>query len=103
MRDISGLNFTYKGDLQYSGFQIRKDPTNLLIWIASILFILGICAVFYFPYRQAWVLIKPEDTGSHIYMKTPSSRAGRNDAEISVLVEHIKRECTDIQNKGEHD
>jgi cytochrome c biogenesis protein len=101
-RIISGLSFTYNGNLDYSGFQVKKDPTNLLIWISSILFILGICAVFYFPYRQAWILIKPEDTGSHVYVRTPSSRMGRNDAEITALVECIKGGITDIPNKGEH-
>ncbi|MBN2075902.1 MAG: cytochrome c biogenesis protein ResB [Dehalococcoidales bacterium] len=101
-RMISGLSFTYNGDLEYSGFQIRKDPTNLLIWISSILFILGICAVFYFPYRQAWILVKPEDSGSRICVKTPSSRMGRNDAEITALVECIEEGITDIPDKGEH-
>jgi cytochrome c biogenesis protein len=101
-RIIGGMDFIYNGNLEYSGFQIKKDPTNLIIWISSILFILGICAVFYFPYRQAWILIKPEDTGSHMYMKTPSSRMGRNDTEITALVECIKEEISDMPDKGEH-
>ena len=101
-RMISGLDFTYNGNLEYSGFQIRRDPTNILIWISSILFILGICAVFYFPYRQAWILVKPEDAGSHIYMKTPVLRIGRTDAEITALLECIEKGISDIPDKGEH-
>ena len=101
-RMISGLDFTYNGNLEYSGFQIRKDPTNILIWISSILFILGICAVFYFPYRQAWILVKSEDTGSHVYLKTPSSRMGRTDTEITALVECIEEGISDMPEKGEH-
>ena len=57
-RTLSSLEFTYLDESQFSGFQVSKDPTNILIWIASSLFILGICAVLYFPHRQVWILVE---------------------------------------------
>ena len=57
-RTVSGLEFTYLEETQFSGFQASRDPTNILIWIASTLFTLGICAVLYFPHRQIWILVE---------------------------------------------
>jgi cytochrome c biogenesis protein len=67
---INGLEFTFKEMVSFSGFQVSRDPTNWLIWLASILFITGICAVFYFPQRQVWVLARQEKEGSRLLVRS---------------------------------
>ena len=51
------LTFTYTGDSQYSVFQVSKEPGNLFLWIASLLFIIGLLLSFYLPHRKIWIAI----------------------------------------------
>jgi len=51
------FDLTYIESGQYSGFQVTKDPGNLLIWISSSLFVIGLVTVFYFPHRQIWTRV----------------------------------------------
>ncbi len=90
---VGGLEFTFLEDSQYSGFQVSRDPANVLIWIASALFMIGICAVFYFPYRQAWVLSQPlGQNNSRLLIRTRAPRGFRSTSELSALVDQIKKQ-----------
>ncbi|MFC2159659.1 cytochrome c biogenesis protein ResB [Actinomycetota bacterium] len=84
---VGGLEFTFIGPSQYSGFQISHDPASILIWIASALFIIGICSVLYFPYRQVWVLSKKD---GRMYIRTRAPRGFRSTQELNNLIEKIK-------------
>ena len=87
---IGNLEFTYLGASQFSGFQVTKDPTNSLIWIASILFIIGISAVLYFPYRHIWLLVQGSNQKkSALYIRSLPSR-GFSQSEMSAFVNQIK-------------
>jgi cytochrome c biogenesis protein len=72
---LARYQLTYGGMLNYSGFQVSRDPANAFIWIASGLFILGLCAVFYFPLRQVW-LTSHEDGKGSILLVQMHSRLG---------------------------
>jgi cytochrome c biogenesis protein len=76
---IDGSEFTFREMLDYSGFQVSRDPANAFIWIASALFLIGLCAVFYFTYRQVWILGREDGTGSKLYVRM-HSRPGFNPA-----------------------
>jgi cytochrome c biogenesis protein len=90
---VGGLEFTFLGESQYSGFQVSHDPASILIWIASALFIIGICAVLYFPYRQVWVLCQPLDQkNSRLLIRTRAPRGFRSNSELDALVKKIKNE-----------
>jgi cytochrome c biogenesis protein len=90
--DIQGLEFTYIGDAKYSGYQISRDPGNMLIWIASILFIFGISAVLYFPYKQVWALVQPKNRGFHINSRASSPRSFNPSGELNTLMSDIASE-----------
>lgn len=90
--EVGGLEFTFMGESQYSGFQVSHDPASILIWIASALFIIGICAVLYFPYRQIWILYQPDGKGnSRLLIRTRSPRGLRSISELNTLVDQIKK------------
>jgi cytochrome c biogenesis protein len=92
-RVVGSLEFTFLEESKYSGFQVSWDPTNILIWIASILFVIGICAVLYFPYRQVWVLSQPLGQGySHLLIRTLALRVFSNTSELSSLANQIEKE-----------
>ena len=92
-RVVSGLEFTFLEESKYSGFQVSQDPTNMLIWIASILFIIGICAVLYFPYRQVWVLSQSlGQENSHLLIRTLAPRNFNSTSELNTLANQMEKE-----------
>ena len=92
---IAGLEFIFLGESKYSGFQVSRDPANIFIWIASVLFIIGICAVLYFPYRQVWVLFQPfgqRNSRLLICMRAPPGF--RSTSELNTLVDQMEKELS---------
>lgn len=87
--NIGGLEILYSEDKAFSGFQVSNDPANALVWIASILFILGLVMVFYFPYQQVWATAVPQKAGnSRIFVRAGAGNAptGKN------IVDRINQE-----------
>jgi cytochrome c biogenesis protein len=92
---VSGMEFTFIRESQYSGFQVSHDPTNSLIWIASALFIIGICAVLYFPYRQLWVRIEYiNDNQGQLTIRTTDTRRDVSTGEFQKLVAKLRQELS---------
>ena len=98
---VGGLEFTFLEESKYSGFQVSQDPMNILIWIASILFIIGICAVLYFPYRQVWVLSQPLcQKNNRLLIRTRAPRGFRNTSDLKTIVNQIEKELLTPSIKG---
>ena len=94
-RVVGGLEFSFLEDSQYSGFQVSHDPANALVWIASAFFIIGICAVLYFPYRQVWVLSQSlGQKDSRLLIRTRAPRGFRSTSELNTLVGQIEKELS---------
>ncbi len=92
---VGGLEFTFLEESSFSGFQVSRDPANVLIWIASILFMLGICAVFYFPYRQVWVLTQPSSQGSsRLLIRIRGSRIFNSGSELNTLFKQLEKKLS---------
>lgn len=89
-QEIGGLQFTYLDDVQFSGFQVSRDPGNALVWIASTLFVIGVGLVLYFPYKQAWVLVQLRGKSSRILIRTASPRSFNALSEFRSLLNDIK-------------
>lgn len=89
---INDLEFTYNGESQYSVFQISRDPGNLFIWIASILFILGTTLVLYFPYRQVWVLVQSQSPGkSRLLLRLVTQRGFSGTTELKKMANDLEK------------
>jgi cytochrome c biogenesis protein len=93
--EIAGLEFTYQNDAQYSGFQVSRDPGNMLIWIASSLLLIGMTLVLFFVHRQLWVLIRQSGTdGSRVYLRMLGRRGFNNSIESEKIVSAIDKELS---------
>lgn len=89
--DVEGLQITYMYDSQYSGFKVRNDPGNALVWISCSLFITGLIMVFYFPYDQIWALLKQSSVNkSRLYIRSMNQRSICNALEIAKSVSVIE-------------
>jgi cytochrome c biogenesis protein len=92
---VGGFEFTFLEDSKYSGFQVSHDPASILIWIASALFILGICSVLYFPYRQVFILSRP----AGLLIRTRAPRGFRSTQELNVLAGQIENKLSIASGK----
>lgn len=91
--EIGGIEFTYQEDSQFSGFQVSRDPGNLLVWIAFILFIFGISLVLYFVHRQMWILIQTLSAGEcRMFIRLIIPRGFSQTTELNRMTALIEKE-----------
>ncbi|MEE9202925.1 MAG: cytochrome c biogenesis protein ResB [Dehalococcoidia bacterium] len=89
---LLGYTFTFVREKQFSGFQVSKDPGNLLIWISSGLFVLGMSLVFYFPHRQLWARCWRGERGkTEVVLRTISSRSYAVTSELEGLASELSQ------------
>lgn len=88
-QNLAGVEFTYLGRGQFSGFIVKRDPGTWLIWLASALFILGVFTVFYFPRREVSTLIRNSPDGVRLTVGASSSRLN-SAAEIKQILQDIQ-------------
>ena len=96
-RIAGGYEFVYQEKTRYSGFQVRKDPANSLVWIASTLFIIGTCGTLYFPYRQVWILLESDSPSTKGMLIRTRSRLGfSTKPELDIITDEIKTRLPDL-------
>ncbi len=89
---LLGYTFTFVREKQFSGFQVSKDPGNLLIWISSGLFVLGMSLVFYFPHRQLWARCRRDEHGeTEVVLRTVASRSFAVTSELEALAGELSQ------------
>ncbi len=59
---IGNYEYTFLGQREFAGIQVKRDRSDKLIWIATGLFLAGIGMNFYLPRRRLWAKITPERT-----------------------------------------
>jgi len=104
--EIDDVILTYESEAQYSGFQVKSDPANALVWIACSLFIIGLAMVFYFPHSQMWLLIKSISPGnSRLLVRVKDSKTFNNTDNTAALNDSVsgieKRLKEDNSNQRE--
>lgn len=68
---ISGLEFTFMRERQFTGLIVARDPGALWVWIGSALMVLGLFLVFFFPHRRVWVRVRGTAAGSEVWFASP--------------------------------
>ncbi|MFN0094202.1 MAG: cytochrome c biogenesis protein ResB [Dehalococcoidia bacterium] len=59
---VGSLRFTFGGQLDGAGIDVRRDPGDTFIWAAVGLAIGGLSITFYVPRRRVWAKVTPERT-----------------------------------------
>jgi cytochrome c biogenesis protein len=63
---VGGLEYTFLREHQFTGLIVARDPGVPFVWGGTILLIVGICLVFFFPNRRAWALIRREEGATSV-------------------------------------
>ncbi|OYY74834.1 MAG: hypothetical protein B7Y40_02470 [Gammaproteobacteria bacterium 28-57-27] len=68
------LQMTGFEQIQASGLQITKSPGKNVVYLGSVLLILGVFMLFYIHPRRAWLLVRESDRGARVLFATTSHR-----------------------------
>ncbi|GAB3628161.1 cytochrome C biogenesis protein ResB [Pandoraea terrae] len=60
--------------VQASVFQLTRSPGKVIVYVGSVLLVLGIFSMFYVRQRRLWVWIKDRDSGSTVLMAMSTTR-----------------------------
>lgn len=61
---IGGYEYTFLGQREFAGLQVRRDRSDLLVWIGAGMVILGLMITFWVPRRRLWAKI----TAGHTFL-----------------------------------
>ena len=90
---MGGLTYTVARTVQYTGLSVARDPGGNFVWVGSVLLILGLFLVFFFPHRRVWMRIRKASGGSEILVASTMKRDVAFKPQFNQLV-------TDIQLAG---
>ena len=76
-----GYTYTFGGQLEASGVDVRRDPGDTFIWIAVAMAMVGLAITFYVPRRRLWVKVTPART----HMAGIAERTTRFSRELRLL------------------
>lgn len=84
-----GLNIEFLDywGVEYTGLQVSKDPGVIIIYIASIVMVLGLYVAFFLSHKKLWIRIAPAGKGS-VKVNIGGS-ASKNRLALERQAEHI--------------
>jgi len=89
-----GTTFTFQGTVPYTGLQVKKDPGVPLIWLGSVLMLLGMGFSFFGTPYYLWIAIEQHEKWVAVYIggRTTKNRLG--------LADRIGKLAHDIQSQA---
>jgi len=60
--EVGGYEYSFLGQKEFAGIQVKKDRSDYLIWIGAGLLIGGLVVTFWVPRRRLWARITPTRT-----------------------------------------
>jgi cytochrome c biogenesis protein ResB len=54
---IGGYEYTFLGQREFSGINVKRDRSNYLVWVGSGLIVVGLMITFWVPRRRLWARI----------------------------------------------
>jgi cytochrome c biogenesis protein ResB len=59
---VGDYEYTFVGQREFAGIKVKRDRSDILIWLAAGLLLAGLGITFYVPRRRLWAKIAPERT-----------------------------------------
>jgi hypothetical protein len=55
--EVGGLEYTFEGSREFSGIDVRRDRSDILVWIGALCIVIGLMITFWVPRRRLWARI----------------------------------------------
>ena len=96
---IGGYEYSFLGQREFAGIQVRKDRSDYLIWLGSALLIGGLLVTFWVPRRRLWAKITPART----YLAGQAGHLVRFDGELADIARREGAKLDEAECQGEDD
>ena len=90
---IAGVTYTFERTRPFTGLIVANDHGATFVWVGSVLLVLVLFLVFFFPHRRVWVRIRKTSGGSEVLCASTMKRDVAFKPQFNQLV-------TDIQLAG---
>lgn len=68
---IGELSYTFQRERQYTGLIVKQDRGAWIVWLGSLLIVLGTCYTMFFTHRRIWVRVTPTADGAQVQLAAP--------------------------------
>ena len=93
--ELAGYTFAFDREMQYTGLSVARDPGTPLIWLGSVLMIVGFVLVLMFPHRRIWGrLVMRTDGRGMLSLAAAGRRDVNSNTEFTDLVTEIRAAST---------
>ena len=79
--ETENFRYTFAGQLEGAGIDIKRDPGDTFIWVAVGMAVVGLAITFYVPRRRLWVKV----TGEHTQIAGIAEKTTRLDRELRLM------------------
>ena len=92
---VSGPDFTFDREIQFTGLSVSRDPGTILVWIGPILPTAGFTIGFMLPHKRIWgrSYCSPNGVGTPFVATLPGRVTHDVDRAFTDLVSISRRQC----------
>ncbi len=87
---VQGLSYTFVRNRQFTGLIVARDPGATFVWVGSVLFIIGLVLVFFFPHRRIWVRAVPAAEGTEVLCASTIKRDPAFEPQFHQMITEIQ-------------
>jgi hypothetical protein len=59
---IDGLEYTFEGQREFAGINVKRDRSDVLVWLGAAMIVVGLMITFWVPRRRLWAKITANST-----------------------------------------
>ena len=78
---VGGYEYTFLGQREFSGIQVKRDRSDYLVWAGAALIVLGLLITFWVPRRRLWAKI----TATRVWLAGQAPAHARYERELRRL------------------
>ncbi|MCH7522422.1 MAG: cytochrome c biogenesis protein ResB [Chloroflexi bacterium] len=97
--EMGGYEYSFLGQREFAGIQVKKDRSDYLIWVGTALLITGLLVTFWVPRRRLWAKITPART----YLAGQAGHLIRLDREMEDLARQEGATLDEAEGQGKDD
>ncbi len=97
--EIGGYEYSFLGQREFAGIQVKRDRSDYLIWAGAALLISGLLVTFWVPRRRLWARLTPART----YLAGQAGHAVRLEKEMAELARREVAQLETAEGQEEDD
>ncbi|MEL4358836.1 MULTISPECIES: cytochrome c biogenesis protein ResB [unclassified Luteococcus] len=86
---VGELQMTFNRERQFTGLMVSKDNGAPLVWLGSLLLVLGMICTMFFRHQRLWIRIHPGTDGNQVRVASPDKHDTLFENEVTRFVDSL--------------